>query len=112
MAFEADAIFRSKKPSAEGYEAETVTLAGTLHSLSQPSGEAEKDAADRAERPSPRQREAEVAVLIFDCLMRDPSTASGAVVEIEPTTQEHELAKHGAERSVILRGDSGMLLNV
>jgi hypothetical protein len=28
MAFETDAIFRSKKPSAEGYEAETVTLAG------------------------------------------------------------------------------------
>jgi hypothetical protein len=35
-----------------------------------------------------------------------------AVVEIEPTTQEHELAKHGAERSVIVRGESGMSLHV
>jgi hypothetical protein len=78
MAFEADAIFRSKKPSDEGSEAKTVTLAGTLHFPSQPSGEAEKDAADRAERPSLCQREAEVAVLIFDCLMRDPSTASSS----------------------------------
>jgi hypothetical protein len=35
-----------------------------------------------------------------------------AVVEIEPTTQEYELAKHGAERRAIVRGDSGMLLHV
>jgi hypothetical protein len=34
------------------------------------------------------------------------------VVEIEPTTQEYELATHGAERRAIVRGDSGVLLHI
>jgi len=45
----------------------------------------------------------EVAILVVDCV--DPGSLDGeqfAAIEIEPPAQQHELAKHGAERRAIV----------